>query len=206
MPNARELTKMFKDIQELIPAVVGAIIAIATAIGLLIPSLEGELSSNTGAGNGSPSNSTGGFSTPETAGPNYLTDHANNIYPHRVKYGHAVTVDGKNYEKSILSTDGDGDGKWSSVGFNVSDEMKALTLKAAWVDTIPNSGGTGKVLVKRDNQVLDRFSVEPGQIVDRKIDVRGGGTVTIMLSAVDHTPDKKPVEASGLAILTPVLK
>ena len=56
---------------------------------------------------------------------------------------------------------------------------------------------------RRDGQVLDRFSVEVGELVERKINVRGGGVVEIYLDAVDHTPDKEAVAASGLAILTP---
>lgn len=204
MPNARELTRMFKDVQELVPAVVGAILAIVTALGILIPGLDRDSSSNAGSGNGGPTNSLGGFSKPEAAGPNYLTNHERSYTASNIKSGYAVTVNGKDYEKSILSTDGAADG--SAVSFSVADTAQALVLSAAWVDDIPNSGGTGKVLVKRDNQVLDRFSVEVGEVVKRKINVRGGGTVRIYLNAVDHTPDKEAVAASGLAILTPVLK
>lgn len=204
MPNARELTRMFKDVQELVPAVVGAILAIVTALGILIPGLDGGSSSNAGTGNGGPTNSLGGFSKPEAATPNYLTNHEINHSAINIKSGYAVTVNGKDYEKSILSTDGAADG--SAVSFSVADTAQALVLSAAWVDDIPNSGGTGKVLVKRDNQVLDRFSVEVGEVVKRKINVRGGGRVRIYLNAVDHTPDKEAVAASGLAILTPVLK
>ena len=204
MPNARELTRMFKEVQELVPAVVGAILAIVTALGILIPGLDRDSSSNAGSGNGGPTNSLGGFSKPEAAGPNYLTNHERSYTASNIKSGYAVTVNGKDYEKSILSTDGAADG--SAVSFSVADTAQALVLSAAWVDDIPNSGGTGKVLVKRDNQVLDRFSVEVGEVVKRKINVRGGGTVRIYLNAVDHTPDKEAVAASGLAILTPVLK
>ena len=195
---------MFKDVQELVPAIVGAVLAIVTALGILIPGLDGGSSSNAGTGNGGPTNSQGGFSTPEAAGPNYLTNHKISYTDNRSKSGYSVTVNGKDYEKSILSTDGAADG--SAVSFSVADTAQALVLSAAWVDDIPNSGGTGKVLVKRDNQVLDRFSVEVGEVVKRKINVRGGGTVRIYLNAVDHTPDKEAVAASGLAILTPVLK
>ena len=204
MPNARELTRMSKDVQELVPAVVGAILAIVTALGILIPGLDRDSSSNAGSGNGGPTISLGGFSKPEAAGPNYLTNHERSYTASNIKSGYAVTVNGKDYEKSILSTDGAADG--SAVSFSVADTAQALVLSAAWVDDIPNSGGTGKVLVKRDNQVLDRFSVEVGEVVKRKINVRGGGTVKIYLNAVDHTPDKEAVAASGLAILTPVLK
>ena len=204
MPNVRELTRMFKDVQELVPAIVGAILAIVTALGILIPGLDGGSSSNAGTGNGGPTNSQGGFSKPEAAGPNYLTNHETWSSGSNIKSGYAVTVNGKDYEKSILSTDGYGKG--SEKEFYVADTAQALVLSAAWADDIPNSGGTGKVLVKRDNQVLDRFSVEVGEVVKRKINVRGGGTVKIYLNAVDHTPDKEAVAASGLAILTPVLK
>ena len=51
---------MLNDFQELIPAVVGAIVALVTAIGLLVPSLEAGSSNVGGADNSGTSNSQGG--------------------------------------------------------------------------------------------------------------------------------------------------
>ena len=54
MPDARELTRMLKDFREYIPAVVGAIVVIATVIGLLVPNLEGGSRSADDANRSSP--------------------------------------------------------------------------------------------------------------------------------------------------------
>ena len=83
---------------------------------------------------------------------------------------------------------------------------RTLNLKAAWVDTIPNSGGTGKVTVKRGGQLLGEITVAQGEIVEHNFDVRGGGRVEVALSAFDPSGVQKKVAPSGLAVLTPVLK
>ncbi|SIQ26262.1 hypothetical protein CAFEA_03940 [Corynebacterium afermentans subsp. afermentans] len=206
MPDARELTRMLKDFQELIPAVVGAIVALATAIGLLVPSLEGGSSNIGGADNGGTTNSQGGYSKPGAAGVKYLTDNPTSFHDRKIKSGMGVTVNGKEYEKSILSTDGEGGGRVTFKKYHVADTARTLNLKAAWVDTIPNSGGTGKVTVERDGQLLGTFTVPAGQVVERTLDVRGGGRVTVYLTAHDPKDDQKRVPSSGLAVLTPVVK
>ena len=117
-----------------------------------------------------------------------------------------MTVNGQEYKKSILSTDGQGAYRVSFEEYHVADTARTLNLKAAWVDTIPNSGGTGKVTVKRDGQLLGTFTVPAGKVVERTLDVRGGGTVTVYLEAHDSKDDQKRVPSSGLAVLTPVVK
>lgn len=206
MPDARELTRMLKDFQELIPAVVGAIVAIATAIGLLVPSLEGGSSNIGGADNSGTTNSQGGHSKPGSAGVKYLTDNPSNFHDSEIKSGYEVTVGGKDYKKSILSTDGHGWGSESFKRYVVPDTMRTLSLKAAWSDTIPNSGGIGTVTVSRDGQRLGQFTVPVGEIVERTFDVRGGGEVQIHLIAHDSKNDQKRVPSSGLAVLTPIVK
>lgn len=112
----------------------------------------------------------------------------------------------KDYKKSILSTDGQG---WNSESYKeyvVPDTMRTLSLKAAWSDTIPNSGGIGKVTVSRDGQRLGQFTVPVGEVVERTFDVRGGGDVMIHLVAYDPKNDQERVPSSGLAVLTPVVK
>lgn len=206
MPDARELTRMLKDFQELIPAVVGAIVAIVTAIGLLIPGVQGDLSSNGGANHSGPTNSQGDYSKPGAAGVKYLTDSPLNDSSFKVKSGYEVTVGGKEYEKSILSTDGQGYAGESHKEYVVPNTMRTLSLKAAWSDTIPNNGGVGKVAVWRDGQLLGNFTVPVGEVVERTFDVRGGGTVTVYLAAHDPKNDQNRVPSSGLAVLTPVVK
>ncbi|WP_293829630.1 hypothetical protein [uncultured Corynebacterium sp.] len=206
MPDARELTRMLKDFQELIPAVVGAIVALATAIGLLVPSLEGGSSNIGGADNGGTTNSQGGYSKPDAAGVKYLTDSALNDSSFKVKSGYDVTVNGKDYKKSILSTDGQGYASESHKVYVVPNTMRTLSLKAAWSDTIPNNGGVGKVAVWRDGQLLGKFTVPVGEVVERTFDVRGGGRVEIYLAAHDPKNDQNRVPSSGLAVLTPIVK
>lgn len=205
MPDTRELTRMLKEIQEFIPAAVGVIVAIATAIGVLVPSLEGG-SSIGGADNSGTTNSQGDYSEPGAAGVKYLTDNPSNSSERKIKSGMGVTVNGQEYKKSILSTDGDGTYYESSKTYLVADTARTLNLKAAWVDTIPNSGGIGKVTVERDGQLLGEFTVPVGQVVERTLDVRGGGRVTVSLTAHDSNDDQKRVPSSGLAVLTPVVR
>ena len=205
MPDTRELTRMLKEVQEFIPAAVGVIVAIATAIGVLVPSLEGG-SSIGGANNSGTTNSQGDYSKPGAAGVKYLTDNPSNSHDEKIKSGMGVTVNGREYKKSILSTDGPGTYRVSFKKYRVADTARTLNLKAAWVDTIPNSGGIGKVTVERDGQLLGEFTVPVGQVVERTLDVRGGGLVTVSLTAYDSKDDQKRVPSSGLAVLTPVVK
>ena len=151
-------------------------------------------------------NSQGGYSKPGAAGVKYLTDSPSNYHDRKVKSGYEVTVGGKDYKKSILSTDGQG---WNSESYKeyvVPDTMRTLSLKAAWSDTIPNNGGIGKVTVSRDGQRLGQFTVPVGEVVERTFDVRGGGDVMIHLVAYDSKNDQKRVPSSGLAVLTPVVE
>ena len=134
----------------------------------------------------------------------YLTDHPNGVTSLALVSGTEVTVKGKDYGRSILSTGGPGVRSYKE--YRVPNTFRTLNLKAAWVDTIPNSGGTGKVTVKRGGQLLGEFTVSQGEIVERNFDVRGGGRVEVALSAFDPSGVQKKVAASGLAVLTPVLK
>lgn len=198
MPDTRELTRMLKDVQEFIPAIVGVIVAIASAIGLLVPSLEG------GSSIGGDGSAQGGVVQPGVTDVKYLTDHPYRVASLALVSGTEVTADGKDYGKSILSTGGPGVRSYKE--YRVPSTSRTLNLKAAWVDTIPNSGGTGKVTVKRAGQLLGEFTVSQGDIEERNFDVRGGGRVEVALSAFDPSGEKKKVAASGLAVLTPVLK
>lgn len=112
MPNARELTRMFKDIQGLIPAAAGATVALVTVIGLLVAGIQGDLSSK-GSGNNAGtigsqkenSNNNGGAtnpqvpSKPQLPGANYLIDY-DEAGNGAVSFG-AVTVGGKTYKNQF---------------------------------------------------------------------------------------------------------
>lgn len=202
---------MMKDIQELVPAVVAAIVAIATALGVLIPGLEDGSSSNGKDGNAgttnsrpaSPSKSEGGFSTPETTRSNYLVDQEK-FNPRALKSNVSVTVDGKDYAKSLISTAG----KWysSDQQFIVPAGYQSLNFTAAWSDTVPNSGGVGIVTVTLDGGERGKVYVKQGESKSQKIDVRGGGRVYIDFEAVNNLNEKDEAAANGLAVLSPILK
>lgn len=208
MPSARELTRMMKDIQELVPAVVAAIVAIATALGVLIPSLEDGSSSNALGGtadtnNSRPTDSKGGFSKPEATVSNYLVDQKK-FDPRALKSNVSVTVDGKDYAKSLISTDNNA--YLSNQQFIVPAGYESLNFTAAWSDTVPNSGGVGIVTVTLDGGERGKVYVKQGESKPQKIDVRGGGRVHIYFKAVNNLNENKRAEANGLAALSPVLK
>lgn len=202
---------MMKDIQELVPAVVGAIVAIATALGVLIPGLEDGASSNGKDGNAgtsisgpaNPSKSQGGFSKPETTRSNYLVDQKKSG-PSGLKSNVAVTVDGKDYAKSLISTANRGYSSYQD--FYVPAGYQSLNFTAAWADTVPNSGGVGEITVTLDDGMRGKVYVKQGESKPQKIDVRGGGRVRISFKAVDNLNHKNHVDANGLAVLSPILK
>ena len=199
---------MLNDVQQLVPAIVGAIVAIATAIGVLVPSLEDGSSSNALGGNGGTSNSRptdskGGFSKPETSSSNYLVDQEK-FDPRELKSNVSVTVNGKDYAKSLISTDNKARSSYQQ--FIVPAGYESLNFTAAWSDTVPNSGGVGIVTVTLDGGERGKVYIKQGQKKSQKIDVRGGGRVHIYFEAVNNRNENKGVAANGLAALSPVLK
>ena len=199
---------MLNDVQQLVPAIVGAIVAIATAIGVLVPSLEDGSSSNALGGNGGTSNSRptdskGGFSKPETSSSNYLVDQEK-FDPRELKSNVSVTVNGKDYAKSLISTDNKARSSYQQ--FIVPAGYESLNFTAAWSDTVPNSGGVGIVTVTLDGGERGKVYIKQGQKKSQKIDVRGGGRVKISVDAVNNLDEKKDAAANGLALLSPVLK
>lgn len=229
MPNARELTRMFKDIQELIPAAAGAIVALVTVIGLLIPGIQGDLSSKGNANNAGTtssqkenSNNNGGAtnpqvpSKPQLSGVNYLTDFGTAGPGDAARVG-AVTVSGKTYKKSILATNRDtrkGVSPSSDIWFFAPETEGTLKLKAGWADNVPNSGGVGRITISRWRQPLDEFYVKPGEVVERTIDVPSGIQLIIHFLVLEREPgpneslrDQAKIEhlpSNGLAVLDPV--
>lgn len=212
MPNnMKDMERLLRDFQNLLPQIIGSIVAVISAIAVIVGLIKGD--DNIGGQKPSDrpgvtaSPNPGNYSKPGAAGVKYLTDSPVSQWTEdKVKSGYDVTVNGKDYKKSILSTDGQGYGDESYKAYKVPNTMRALSLKAAWSDTIPNSGGVGKVVVWRDGQLLGKFTVPVGEVVERTFDVRGGGRVEIYLVAHDPKNDQERVPSSGLAVLTPVVK
>lgn len=215
----KDLERQLRELNNLIPQIAAAIVGIITAIGVIVAAIQsgdGDGSSkrttpsnpstqttiskpaNTGA-NSKPANS-GDYSKPEFADAKYLHTHRTGVWD--MQSGVDVTVDGKDYPQSLISTDN----RDSSGVFNIDERFSALNYTAAWATNIPNSGGVGIVEVRLNGGLRDRVLVKQGEMKPRTVDVRGGGELRITMTAVDPVDDKKSVAPNGLAALTPTLK
>lgn len=209
MPNAKELERQLRDFQNLLPQIVGSVLAIITALGVILGAIAPELgdsSSNNGGRNSSPSapskpGTSGDYSKPEFANPKYLHTHRDGHSG--MQSGIGVTFNGKDYPMSLISTSDyfDSDGY-----FNLDKKYSTLNYTAAWASNIPNSGGVGVIEVYLNGGLRDRVMVKPGESKTRAADIRGGGRVHIKMYAVDKKDDKTKVAANGLAVLTPTVK
>lgn len=204
MPNAKDLERQLRDFQNLLPQIVGSLLAIITAIGVIVAAIAPELGGDEKGGTGSspavPGNA-GDYSKPEFADPKYLHTHRDAV--RRMQSGVDVTFDGKNYPKSLVSTSDTWD---PEAFFKVDKKYSTLNYTAAWASNIPNSGGVGVVEVYLNGGLRDRVTVKQGETKARSADIRGGGTVRIKMYAVDKVDDQKEVDSNGLAVLTPTLK
>ena len=209
MPNAKDLERQLRDFQNLLPQIVGSVLAIITALGVILGAVAPELggsSSNNGGGNSSPSapskpGNSGQFSKPEFADPKYLHTHRNRIED--IQSGVDVTFNGKDYPKSLISTKARSN---DYSNFDLDKKYSTLNYTAAWASNIPNSGGVGVIEVYLNDGLRDRVTVKPGEAKKRSADIRGGGRVEIVMYAVDKVDDKRQVNSNGLAMLTPTLK
>lgn len=206
MPNAKDLERQLRDFQNLLPQIVGSLLAIITAIGVIIGAVAPELgggSSKNGGNASSPSapGNAGDYSKPEFADPRYLHTHRNGV--NRMQSGVDVTFNGKNYPQSLVSTS---DRRKPEAFFEVDKKYSALNYTAAWASNIPNSGGVGVIEVYLNGGLRDRVTVKQGEAKARSADIRGGGTVMVKMYAVDKVDDKQEVYSNGLAVLTPTLK
>ena len=206
VPNAKDLERQLRDFQNLLPQIVGSVLAIITALGVILGAVAPELgggSSSNGGGNTSPSapDKSGNYSKPEFADGKYLHTHRDGIY--RMQSGVGVTFNAQEYPQSLISTS---DYNASNGYFNVDKKYSTLNYTAAWASNIPNSGGVGVIEVYLNDGLRDRVMVKPGESKTRTADIRGGGRVHVKVYAVDKTDDKKQVAPNGLAVLTPTVK
>lgn len=209
----KDLDRQLRELNNLIPQIAAAIVGIITAIGVIVAAVQG------GDGDGSSQRSTpstpstqtsttttskpansGDYSKPEFADAKYL--HTHRTLVRDMQSGVDVTVDGKDYPQSLISTDTRDSNAW----FNIDERFSALNYTAAWATNIPNSGGVGIIEVRLNGGLRDRVLVKQGEMKPRTVDVRGGGELRITMTAVDPIDDKKRVAPNGLAALTPTLK
>lgn len=205
VPNAKELERQLRDFQNLLPQIIGSVLAIITAIGVIVGAVApglGSGSSNNRGNNSSPSvpGNAGNYSKPEFADAKYLHTHRSGVWD--MQSGVDVTVNGKDYPKSLISTDNYD----STAAFKIEEGYTKLDYTAAWASNIPHADGVGIIEVRLNGGLRDRVLVKPGEMKQRTVDVRGGGELRIYLRAVDEVDDKKKVAPNGLAVLTPTLK
>ena len=205
MPNAKDLERQLRDFQRLLPQIVGSVLAIITAIGVILgavaPELGGGSSSNGGNTPPSAPGNSGDYSKPEFADGKYL--HTHRDYINHMQSGVGVTFNGKDYPMSLISTDAR---SYHASHFDLDKKYSTLSYTAAWASNIPNSGGVGVIEVYLNDGLRDRVQVKPGESKTRSVDVRGGGRVKVVMYAVDKKDDKQAVDSNGLAMLTPTVK
>lgn len=207
----KDLERQLRELNNLIPQIAAAIVGIITAIGVIVAAVQGgdadgtskrtnpSTQTTTTTTTSKPANS-GDYSKPEFADAKYLHTHRTGVWD--MQSGVDVTVDGKDYPQSLISTDN----RDSRGVFNIDERFSALNYTAAWATNIPNSGGVGIIEVRLNGGLRDRVLVKQGEMKPRTVDVRGGGELRITMTAVDPVDDKKSVAPNGLAALTPTLK
>lgn len=206
VPNTKDLERQLRDFQRLLPQIVGSVLAIITAIGVIIGTVAPEMgggSSSNGGGNTYPSapGNSGDYSKPEFADGKYLHTHRDRI--RSMQSGVDVTFNGKDYPMSLISTNAR---VYDSSTFDLDKKYSTLSYTAAWASNIPNSGGVGVIEVFLNGGLRDRVQVKPGESKTRSVDVRGGGRVKVVMYAVDKKDDRQKVDSNGLAMLTPTVK
>ena len=201
--NMKDMERMLRDFQNLLPQIIGSIIAVISAIAVIV----GLFKDGGEPGRPTPDHPSvtapGDYSKPEFADPRYLDTHRSSADD--MQAGVDVTYNGTEYPKSYLSTYGYHRGT-SYAYFSVKNGYTTLNYDAAWASNIPNSGGVGVVEVYFNGGLRDRVTVKQGEKKSRAVDVRGGGNIEIRLFAVDSTDDSEQKAPNGLAILTPTLK
>lgn len=206
MPNnMKDMERLLRDFQNLLPQIIGSIVAVISAIAVIVGlikgdgNIDGQKPSDRPGVTASPN--PGNYSKPEFADPQYLHTHRDYLY--QMQSGVGVTFNGQEYPKSLISTSN----YYASKGdFDVDKKYSTLNYTAAWASNIPNSDGVGVIEVYLNGGLRDRVTVNPGESKTRKADIRGGGRVHVKVYAVDKTDDKRNVAPNGLAVLTPTVK
>lgn len=201
--NFKDAERMLRDFQNLLPQIVGSIVAVVSAIAVIVGLLN-----DAGPGGDGPKypdrpgiSAPGNYSKPEFADAKYLHTHRDRVY--RMQSGVGVTFNGQEYPKSLISTSD----RYDSGGyFDVDKKYSTLNYTAAWASNIPNSDGVGVIEVYLNGGLRDRVTVKPGESKTRNADIRGGGRVYVKVYAVDKKDDKQQVAPNGLAVLTPTVK
>ena len=201
--NFKDAERMLRDFQNLLPQIVGSIVAVVSAIAVIVGLIKGGDGEIGGPKDPARPSITapGDYSKPEFADAKYLHTHRDGI--NRMQSGVDVTFNGQEYPKSLISTSNfyDSDGY-----FDVDKKYSTLNYTAAWASNIPNSDGVGVIEVYLNGGLRDRVTVKPGESKTRAADIRGGGRVYIKVYAVDKKDDKQKVAPNGLAVLTPTVK
>lgn len=201
--NFKDAERMLRDFQNLLPQIVGSIVAVVSAIAVIVGLIKGGDGETIGQKDPDRPSITapGDYSKPEFADAKYLHTHRDGVY--RMQSGVGVTFNGQEYPKSLISTSD----YWESTGnFDVDKKYSTLNYTAAWASNIPNSDGVGVIEVYLNGGLRDRVTVKPGESKTRNADIRGGGRVQVKMYAVDKTDDKQKVAPNGLAVLTPTVK
>lgn len=203
--NFKDAERMLRDFQNLLPQIVGSIVAVVSAIAVIVGLLN-----DAGVGGSDKSSdlpgvtenqTPGNYSKPEFADAKYLHTHRDRFY--RMQSGVGVTFNGQEYPKSLISTS---NYNASDGYFKVDKKYSTLNYTAAWASNIPNSDGVGVIEVYLNDGLRDRVMVKPGESKTRAADIRGGGRVHVKVYAVDKKDDKQKVAPNGLAVLTPTVK
>lgn len=203
--NFKDAERLLRDFQNLLPQIIGSIVAVISAIAVIVGlikgdgNIDGQKPSDRPGVTASPT--PGDYSKPEFADPKYLHTHRDRVYG--MQSGVGVTFNGQEHPKSLISTSN----YWESTGdFKVDKKYSTLNYTAAWASNIPNSDGVGVIEVYLNGGLRDRVTVKPGESKTRNADIRGGGRVQVKMYAVDKTDDKQKVAPNGLAVLTPTVK
>lgn len=211
--NFKDAERMLRDFQNLLPQIVGSIVAVVSAIAVIVGLLN-----DAGVGGSDKSSDLPGVTENQTPGttdrpglnPAPSKPVRTSIFTVGTNYAPGVNADvpvnfnGKSYDRSVISTAGN-DWSTSRVDFNVPREYNSLEFDAAFATDIPNEAGVGQINVTLDGGERKTVDVIPGQATPVRVNIAGGGTVRIYFSVFTDAKKNQSVAPNGLAILNPVI-
>lgn len=232
MPNAKELQRMLNDFQQLVPQVVGAIVAVIAAIGVLAAALpedtKEKISSDRNSGPtttitatpnppSQPKHPTPPTNKPTTAklAPTSAAPHQSEVYLSDLRITDSsaikandqiVKAGGTEYQKSIMAN---GDRSWVKFG-DLEKKYSKLEAKVAFDTDVKNDFATvGMVTISIDGSEVERIIIKPGEIKDLSVDVRNLEHELVISFYTDNSERDHEFSqwnpANGLAVLSPVL-